>query len=628
MAAMDTDNPEPVKPMAPNTDLPPAQAQAQPQAAANTDVHPLPSRTVMPGVDNSENEPRQGQQASPRQAAPTGDVQPAAQSEAPTVRQPVFIDPRPYVKLQQTNPKLFDEITQVAHDEGVNPIRLAAHAYVENRLNPNGPDSEKGAMGMMQVIPSTAHELDPSGKLDPRNPMDNLRLGARYIRKGDDAWGQDTAGSVMHYFGGPGTVNQFAANPDRAVQYNPKTVQYLRDITADHNVDGAIQGLKGAKQGSITSQGFQDAAQKGGPMGALQYIAANKASTASMSEGWRAVEGALQQYGIQHHDMTTFQNASQMVLQMSHQGSNQALMDASRALQMGDGVGAAKALAISHAFFPDDTMGKFGVDAKGNVFAQRFDEKSGSAMGGPIPIDQNGIMSMLNQHANPNDYLKSLMEQQKAAAANHLTSTHAQYYQDILGSRERIAAAANETKTTIGAGHDAARVDAATTRQMGKGGEGPLASTYKDANKRADELFNDTDGTALDGLPTAQHRAKAAEAFVDTMGMGANPVSAKHAAVGLASGKLGVRPQADGTYGVVDPKNPKAPPVAYLSAEAVRRLAPPPPTQQGAQTAPVGSASAPYNPPPSLAGTSQSAAVPTTPAPQSQTPTSPQPVGR
>ncbi len=57
-------------------------------------------------------------------------------------------------------------------------LLLASQAYQESRFDPNAR-SHTGALGLMQLLPSTAKDM---GFNDIRTPEDNVHAGAKYLR--------------------------------------------------------------------------------------------------------------------------------------------------------------------------------------------------------------------------------------------------------------------------------------------------------------------------------------------------------------------------------------------------------------------------------------------------------------
>jgi len=73
---------------------------------------------------------------------------------------------------------LIREIRQIALQEGIAPNLLIAIAETESAFRPNARSS-KGAMGVMQLMPSTAAAL---GVKDNSSTTDNIRAGAKHIK--------------------------------------------------------------------------------------------------------------------------------------------------------------------------------------------------------------------------------------------------------------------------------------------------------------------------------------------------------------------------------------------------------------------------------------------------------------
>ena len=78
----------------------------------------------------------------------------------------------------QSDPAPADRLVrQYAAHYRVPPELIAALIDVESRWNPHAV-SNKGAMGLMQLMPATARRF---GALDPFNPEQNIAAGTRYV---------------------------------------------------------------------------------------------------------------------------------------------------------------------------------------------------------------------------------------------------------------------------------------------------------------------------------------------------------------------------------------------------------------------------------------------------------------
>jgi soluble lytic murein transglycosylase-like protein len=91
-------------------------------------------------------------------------------------------------------------IESVAASEGIDGRLLAALVWTESNFRPDAV-SHAGAYGMSQLMPGTARGLG----VDPRDPVENLRGGARYLAAQLDTFGRvDLA--LAAYNAGPGRV--------------------------------------------------------------------------------------------------------------------------------------------------------------------------------------------------------------------------------------------------------------------------------------------------------------------------------------------------------------------------------------------------------------------------------------
>ena len=132
----------------------------------------------------------------------------------------------------------FDPVS-VAIEEGVDPELLLRVMYTENKGR-QGPRSEKGAIGLMQLMPGTAKELG----VDPNDPEDNTRGGARYLAQMLARF-ESIPLALAAYNAGPGNVTDYGGIPPFA-----ETQNYVRQIAP------ALTGADIERQIEDTSEAF------------------------------------------------------------------------------------------------------------------------------------------------------------------------------------------------------------------------------------------------------------------------------------------------------------------------------------------------------------------------------------
>ncbi|CAN5656093.1 hypothetical protein BH23GEM3_BH23GEM3_26420 [soil metagenome] len=113
-----------------------------------------------------------------------------------------------YTTRYTISTELANKIIEVATDEGVDPDLAFRLVRVESRFHTRARSSQ-GALGLTQLMPSTARALDRSlrSEADILDPRTNLRLGLRYLRTMIDRY-DDVRLGLLAYNRGPGTVDR------------------------------------------------------------------------------------------------------------------------------------------------------------------------------------------------------------------------------------------------------------------------------------------------------------------------------------------------------------------------------------------------------------------------------------
>ena len=99
-------------------------------------------------------------------------------------------------------PLYADVIDEASRNFRVQPELLRAVIDIESGYNPNAV-SEKGALGLMQLMPDTARRFSEG---DMFNPRDNVLAGARYLRFLLDLFKDDVELTLAAYNAGENAV--------------------------------------------------------------------------------------------------------------------------------------------------------------------------------------------------------------------------------------------------------------------------------------------------------------------------------------------------------------------------------------------------------------------------------------
>lgn len=109
---------------------------------------------------------------------------------------------------QFTESSLREMATRAALQEGVDPELFLRLVQQESAFNPRAVSSA-GAQGLTQLMPGTAKDL---GVKNPFDPAENLRGGARYLRKRLDQF-KDPELALAAYNAGAGNVQKYGGIP-------------------------------------------------------------------------------------------------------------------------------------------------------------------------------------------------------------------------------------------------------------------------------------------------------------------------------------------------------------------------------------------------------------------------------
>jgi len=138
---------------------------------------------------------------------------------------------------QASQDEIDSSIVMAAARHNVDPNLVRAVVKVESNFNSNAV-SRKGAMGLMQLMPSTARSLNVKNPFDPEQ---NVDAGVRHLKQLLESYGGDVDLTLAAYNAGAGAVARSSGVPRYA-----ETQNYVRRITNLYygGVDLSPSGLR------------------------------------------------------------------------------------------------------------------------------------------------------------------------------------------------------------------------------------------------------------------------------------------------------------------------------------------------------------------------------------------------
>lgn len=120
-------------------------------------------------------------------------------------------------------------IQEEAGRQAISPDLIRAVVKAESGGRPDAR-SKAGALGLMQLMPGTARELNVQ---DPLNPRENVRGGVRYLNQMAERYG-DLDLALAAYNAGPGAVKRYGGVPPYK-----ETQDYIRKIRRELELNAA-----------------------------------------------------------------------------------------------------------------------------------------------------------------------------------------------------------------------------------------------------------------------------------------------------------------------------------------------------------------------------------------------------
>lgn len=136
------------------------------------------------------------------------------------------------------NKEVSNIVLEKASKYNLDPSLVHAVIKAESNGNPYAV-SKKGAMGLMQLMPSTASDLRVRNPFDPE---DNIDGGTRYLRYLIDKFGGDLTLALAAYNAGPKTVEKTGNVPPI-----PETKHYVKKVLSLYKGGNHASSVQGSE---------------------------------------------------------------------------------------------------------------------------------------------------------------------------------------------------------------------------------------------------------------------------------------------------------------------------------------------------------------------------------------------
>lgn len=137
----------------------------------------------------------------------------------------IYTNPNVNISKRTTKDQIMSMIEESSAKYGVDSKLVKALVQQESGFNPNAK-SKVGALGLMQLMPSTAKGL---GVTDPMDPKQNIEGGVKYLKSMLDRFHGNTILALAAYNAGPNAVSKYDGVPPYK-----ETQNYVKSILKNY----------------------------------------------------------------------------------------------------------------------------------------------------------------------------------------------------------------------------------------------------------------------------------------------------------------------------------------------------------------------------------------------------------
>ena len=137
----------------------------------------------------------------------------------------LYTNPNVNISRRTTKDQIISMIDKASEKYGVDSKLVQALVQQESGFNPNAK-SKAGALGLMQLMPSTAKGL---GVTNPMDPQQNIEGGVKYLKSMLNRFHGNTILALAAYNAGPNAVSKYDGVPPYK-----ETQNYVKSILKNY----------------------------------------------------------------------------------------------------------------------------------------------------------------------------------------------------------------------------------------------------------------------------------------------------------------------------------------------------------------------------------------------------------